>query len=117
MTEIIIIVKVHFNEAIRKAVEEKDRRIQELELSLSNQVGSPANHLEFWEFYAFWPPFNHHYPYHCCYHLCDNDDDNGDDDLDEDDNDDDDNGDDGNGDDDNGDACDLDSNAQMMWEY
>merc|ERR1719239_1635697 len=29
--------KVHFNEAIRKAVEEKDRRIQELELSLSNQ--------------------------------------------------------------------------------
>ena len=47
VTEIIIIVKVHFNEAIRKAVEEKDRRIQELELSLSNQVGSPANHLEF----------------------------------------------------------------------
>ena len=31
-------VQVHFNEAIRKAVEEKDRRIQELELSLSNQV-------------------------------------------------------------------------------
>merc|ERR1719239_1853895 len=29
--------QVHFNEAIRKAVEEKDRRIQELELSLSNQ--------------------------------------------------------------------------------
>ena len=31
-------VQVHFNEAIRKAVEEKDRRIQELELSLSSQV-------------------------------------------------------------------------------
>ena len=29
--------QVHFNEAIRKAVEEKDRRIQELELSLSGQ--------------------------------------------------------------------------------
>merc|ERR1711974_382553 len=29
--------QVHFNEAIRKAVDEKDRRIQELELSLSNQ--------------------------------------------------------------------------------
>ena len=35
-------VQVHFNEAIRKAVEEKDRRIQELELSLSNQVVEPT---------------------------------------------------------------------------
>ena len=34
--------QVHFNEAIRKAVEEKDRRIQELELSLSNQVVEPT---------------------------------------------------------------------------
>ena len=43
-------------------------------------------------FYAFWPLFNHHYPYHCCYHLCDNDDDDNDnDDNDNADNDDDDN--------------------------
>ena len=69
-------VKVHFNEAIRKAVDEKDRRIQELELSLSNQVGLPfANNGGF--LYAHWPLFHHHYPsilfsflsripYHCC---------------------------------------------------
>ena len=35
--------QVHFNEAIRRAVEEKDRKIQELELSLSSQVRRDYN--------------------------------------------------------------------------
>ena len=52
-------VQVHFNEAIRKAVEEKDRRIQELELSLSNQVTFPIESSSGFDAHDCWLPFRH----------------------------------------------------------